>query len=110
MPAKNELEVCYYNLKPSTNGNNGASGINPNAVPARASVYTSGDPARTSATAFQTGNAEAFATSADDYWASTQWAPSPTYNANQTRFTYGWQYYNTKSGTNYVRAIRRVAV
>tara|TARA_R110000868_G_scaffold139451_4_gene354285 strand:+ start:694 stop:1344 length:651 start_codon:yes stop_codon:yes gene_type:complete len=110
MPAKNELEVCYYNLKPSTNSNNGASGVNPNAVPARASVYTPTVPARTSATAFQSGNAEAFETTTDDYWASTEWAPNPATNANQTRFTYGWQYYNTKSGYNKVRAVRRVAV
>jgi hypothetical protein len=37
MPAKNELEVCYYNLKPTTDSNNTSSGINANAVPARAS-------------------------------------------------------------------------
>jgi hypothetical protein len=42
MPAKNELEVCYFNLKPTTTSNNTSSGINPNAVPARASNYTGG--------------------------------------------------------------------
>jgi hypothetical protein len=53
MPAKNELEVCYYNLKPTTQNNNTSSGINANAVPARASNYTTGTPAQTSATAFR---------------------------------------------------------
>ena len=49
MPAKNELEVCYFNLKPTTDPNDTGSGINPNAVPARASNYTAGNPAQTSA-------------------------------------------------------------
>ena len=31
MPAKNELEVCYYNLKPATYSNNTSYGINANA-------------------------------------------------------------------------------
>ena len=59
MPAKNELEVCYYNLKPTTTSNNTAYGINANAVPARASNYTAGDPAQTSATDFKSTGAEA---------------------------------------------------
>ena len=44
MPAKNELEVCYYNLKPTGAANSSGSGANPNSVPARASNYTSGSP------------------------------------------------------------------
>jgi hypothetical protein len=42
MPAKNELEVCYYNLKPTTASNNTGSGTNTNAVPSRGSNYTAG--------------------------------------------------------------------
>jgi hypothetical protein len=61
MPAKNELEVCYFNLKPTTTSNNTSSGTNTNAVPSRGSNYTVGTPAQTSATDFQTGNTEAFA-------------------------------------------------
>jgi hypothetical protein len=72
MPAKNELEVCYFNLKPTTTSNNTSSGINPNAVPARASNYTSGNPAQTSAAAFQTGGAEPFV--AVYYWSSTEFS------------------------------------
>ena len=48
MPARNELEVCYFNLKPTTASNDVGSGINPNSVPARASEYTAGTPAQTS--------------------------------------------------------------
>lgn len=107
MPAKNELEVCYYNLKPTTTNNQTGSGINPNAVPARASNYTTGTPAQTSATDFQSGGTEAF-TSADSYWSSTQGA-----NPIGARFQYFGNGYQEQTGkvTNYkVRAIRRVAV
>jgi hypothetical protein len=61
MPAKNELEVCYFNLKPTTASNVTSAGTNTNAVPSRGSNYTVGTPAQTSATDFQTGNTEAFA-------------------------------------------------
>ena len=108
MPAKNELEVCYFNLKPGTASNNTSSGINPNAVPARASDYTSGSPAQTSAAAFQTGNAEAFGEIY--YWSSTE------FSATQARgqgFYNGNQYSLNKTTFNSslrVRAVRRVAV
>jgi hypothetical protein len=106
MPAKNELEVCYFNLKPTTTSNHATSGINPNAVPARASNYTSGTPARTSATAFQSGGAEEF--SAVFYWSSTEYS-SAAYGWLQ-RFSDGRQLYSNKIDFNPVRAVRRVAV
>jgi hypothetical protein len=105
MPAKNELEVCYYNLKPSTTANNTSSGINPNAVPARASNYSGGSPAQTSATAFQDPNSEAYTISF--YWSSTQLSAS---NASYTQFTNGQQSTYAKTYSMNVRAIRRVAV
>jgi hypothetical protein len=106
MPAKNELEVCYYNLKPSTANNNTSSGINANAVPARASNYTSGTPAQTSATDFITSTgAEAYGIA--DYWSSTE---ANATRASSTSFGSGYQYNNTKTGAIRVRAIRRVAV
>ena len=105
MPAKNELEVCYYNLKPTTANNNTAHGINPNAVPARASNYTSGNPAQTSATDFKSGGAEAF--TAGFYWTSTEFSAT---NARFQNFNSGDQSYNYKNTAYRVRAIRRVAV
>lgn len=105
MPAKNELEVCYYNLKPTTQVNNTSWGINANAVPARASNYTAGTPAQTSATNFQSGGTEAF--DANNYWCST----SPTaYSADYVRFINGGQDNYPKTNTQRVRAIRRVAI
>ena len=105
MPAKNELEVCYYNLKPTTTSNSTSSGINANAVPARASNYTSGTPAQTSATDFQSTGAEDFA--ADFYWSSTELS---TYYARGQDFGDGPQSSRLKYNLILVRAIRRVAV
>jgi hypothetical protein len=107
MPAKNELEVCYYNLKPTTASNNTSSGINANAVPARASNYTAGTPAQTSAAAFVTSTgAEAFA--AAFYWSSTEFSATVAW---MQYFNTGTQY-NTfvKSSSYRTRAVRRVAV
>ena len=106
MPAKNELEVCYYNLKPTTTSNNTSSGTNTNAVPSRGSNYTSGTPAQTSATDFKSGGTEAFA--AGYYWSST--GNSASYAWLQF-FNSGGQYsYSPKTYSTRVRAVRRVAV
>jgi hypothetical protein len=107
MPAKNELEVCYYNLKPATTSNNTSSGINANAVPARASNYTAGTPAQTLATDFQTGGAETFGGAGPYYWSST--SPSTLYGEVQF-FSTGQQLVYGKTSTYRVRAVRRVAV
>jgi hypothetical protein len=107
MPAKNELEVCYYNLKPTTTSNltSPASGINPNAVPARASNYTAGDPTQTSSTDFKDTGAEDFG--AVFYWSSTEFSAT---SARLQSFNNGYQDTNGKNFLARVRAIRRVAV
>ena len=106
MPAKNELEVCYYNLKPATTVNNTATGINANAVPARASNYTSGDPAQTSVAAFITSTgAQAF--SAAGYWSSTENSATTAVCKN---FNNGSLVNYGKTYSVVVRAIRRIAV
>ena len=107
MPAKNELEVCYYNLKPATTANNTTVGTNANAVPARASNYTLSIPAQTSAAAFQSGGAQYFSNAF--YWSSTQYSNS---TGSVQSFSTGFQTYSLKTNSSYryVRAIRRVAV
>jgi hypothetical protein len=106
MPAKNELEICYYNLKPTTQSNNTSSGINANAVPARTSNYDSGTPARTSATDFiNPGGVERF--DADYYMASTEKDNTSAWNQD---FYNGLQTGNNKETDIRVRAVRRVAV
>jgi len=106
MPAKNELEVCFYNLKPATVSNNTSSGINANAVPARASNYTAGTPAQTSAADFQSGGTEAFATG--HYWSSTE--ASSTEMWEQYFYTGLQTSGYVKTSSLRTRAIRRIAV
>jgi hypothetical protein len=106
MPAKNELEVCYFNLKPTTGTNNTSSGINTNAVPSRGSNYTAGTPAQTSAAAFQSGGSEAFAVTAV-YWSSTEFSAAGAWGQY---FDSGNQNVNYKSSSLLVRAVRRFAV
>ena len=107
MPAKNELEVCFYNLKPTTTLNDANTGINANAVPSRGSNYTSGNPAQTTAAAFITSTgAEAF--NSAQYWSSTE--ASATKGWTQY-FLNGYQYSGFDKTTSLkVRAVRRVAV
>jgi hypothetical protein len=109
MPARNELEVCYFNLKPTTTNNSTSSGINANAVPARASNYTVGNPARTSVAAFQSGGSEAFSSTSPNaqYWSSTEGTDA---TGRAQYFEGGNQDGATKNTSYRVRAIRRVAV
>jgi hypothetical protein len=114
VPAKNELEVLYYYLKPNptnTPPNVTNSGSNPNAVaPEPVSTnYTATNPAQTTATAFQGSNAQAF--SGQLYWSSSE-ASSGTTSAWQQSFNNGFQTNSFKdssnSASNFARAIRRV--
>lgn len=113
MPAQNELELCYFNLKPTTALNTTFAGANSNAVPVRIG-YTAGNPAQTSAAAFQTGGAEAFIDNA--YWSSTERVGNyadPTkarrqFFSNGTQGAYG--YADSKTSSHRVRAVRRVPV
>ena len=106
MPARNELEVCYFNLKPTTASNDVGSGINPNSVPARASEYTAGTPAQTSSSDFVTSTgAQAF--TANNYYSSTQIFSDYAWIQ---LYTDGTQQFSSKTNSLLVRAVRRVAV
>ena len=106
MPALNELDVCYFYLKPTT-ATNYNSGINANAVPARTSNYPSGGPpTQTSVAAFQSGGAEAF--SANAYWNSYE---RSTTEGSTVYFSSGYRYATSGKTPSYrVRAVRRVAL
>lgn len=105
IPALDELEVLYYNLKPTTTNNVTNHGTNTNAVPPRNSDYTTGNPAQTSVSAFQSGNSEAFSVNRS-YWSSSD------INSNGTLeiifFGDGDLFNTTPDGQRDVRAIRRV--
>jgi hypothetical protein len=108
LPAKNELEVLYYFLKPTTDVNNTSSGSNANAVSPEpiSTSYTSGSPAQTSAgIGFRTEETNAFAS--DGYWSSTE--ANADYAWRQF-FNGGGQGGPNKGNSNYVRAVRRIAV
>jgi hypothetical protein len=108
LPAKNELEVLYYFLKPTTNGNVTYSGSNANAVSPEpiSNNYTGGSPAQTSAgIGFRTGETNSFASGY--YWSSTE--HNSDY-AIQQGFVFGDQDNYSKNISVYVRAVRRVPV
>jgi hypothetical protein len=107
LPAKNELEILYFNLKPNTTANSTTSGINPNAVPARASNYTAGNPARTTNALFQSGGGQAFS-NALLYWSSTE-VSSNTLNAWRQSFDNGFPSGGNKGDGRSARAVRRVS-
>jgi hypothetical protein len=104
LPAKNELEILYYNLKPTITNNDTSMGINPNAVPPRASNYTTTVPGITGSALFA-GGAQAFSTS-NYYWTSTEDSGSTTQAWNKV-FNNGGQGSVLKLNSRYARAIRR---
>ncbi len=105
LPARDELEIAYYNLKPTTTSNDTGYGINAYSVPARGSNYTAGTPAQTTVTAFQTGNSEAFV--AAYHWSSTEFSSTTAWRLN---FSDGIQGDFSKSNIFRVRAFRKLAL
>jgi hypothetical protein len=111
LPAKNELEVLYYFLKPSTTSNDVSSGSNANAVSPEpvSTTYTTVNPPRTSVAIFQSTGAQRM--DSDDYWSSTQFGLTQgAYQQWNQLFLDGYQWRYPKDYELYVRAVRRVAV
>ena len=113
IPAKNELEVAYHNLKNVSQDNYspGSYGSNANAVPpleAVSTAYTATSPAQTTVAAFKVGNSEAFA--GYGFWSSTEYsAPSAWYQDFHSGAP-GAQGGTTKTYTGSVRAFRRLSI
>ena len=108
LPAKNELEVLYYFLKPTTDANNATNGSNANAVSPEpiSTNYTSGSPAQTAAgIGFRTGETNAF--TSFNYWSSTEIDSGTVWEGF---FLNGGQRSRAKDYSSYVRAVRRVPV
>ena len=106
IPSRDELEICYRNLKPTTEENycSFRDGDNASSVPV-SYPYTEQSPAQTPAALFQHGAAEAF----DDawYWSSTQLS---AYLAYLQVFSGGHQSLTRKASDYRVRAVRRLSV
>jgi hypothetical protein len=104
LPSRNELEIAYFNLKPSAGNNNTAFGANPYSVPTRNANYTSSYPPQTYVSAFNTST-EAF--SAVRY-----------HSSSEISVTQSWTYYfddglqngGGKALTLSIRAFRRIAL
>ena len=106
LPALSELEIAYYNLKPTTTSNSNDGGENPYSVPKRTGEYTAGNPAQTSVSIFQAGGSQAFVT-ASEYWTSTQIDGTWSYTSS---FSNGLLDGLTKTTSLYVRAFRKFAL
>ncbi|MGV7210470.1 DUF1566 domain-containing protein [Oxalobacteraceae bacterium A2-2] len=106
IPARDELEVLYRNLKPTDEENWEGDGVNANSIPPGAE-YTDDSPAQTTVEAFRDGGAEAFSESW--YWSSTQHEASPGRAWDQD-FDFGHQNYGRKSYAGRVRAVRRLPI
>ena len=124
LPARYELEIAYFNLKPTTQNNNTSSGANSHAVPSRSSNYTSSSPARTSISSFQSGNTEAFLTADTNsgsifprkfHWTSTSDTGGNSSFAwyldfNNGRLRSSGDAFVRKDAIQYVRAFRKFSV
>jgi hypothetical protein len=108
LPSILELDIAYFNLKPTADQNftTVPMGVNSYAIPPRATPYTLTYPAQTSISLFNT-SAEAFATSVR-CWSSTDYIA-----ANAALYTFGTgriQVYGGKTDNFAVRAFRRIAL
>ena len=105
IPSRDELEVCYRNLKPTDGSNYCGSGDNPSAyLPSYA--YSIDTPAQTTAKAFR-GGAQAFDLAW--HWTSTQCAGNAS-GAWGQYFGDGGQYGYGKGYKGRVRAVRRFMI
>jgi hypothetical protein len=105
LPARFELDIAYYHLKPTTASNSTFWGINNYSVPERTANNTAGDPAQTSVTAFKDTGSEPFV--AVFHWSSTE---SSSTNAWGVNFGGGSQSTSSKTGGTRVRAFRKLAL
>jgi hypothetical protein len=108
LPARFELDIAYFNLKPGTAVNNTAAGVNAYSVPKRNASYTPDYPGQTSLSSFNTST-EAFGTV--PHWCSTESTQSSN-NGFTLSFSNGQQVLGTaKTNTaTRVRAFRRIAL
>lgn len=106
LPSRDELEICYRNLKPTEQHNycSFRDGENPSAAPV-SYPYTATTPAQTQATAFAEGGEEAF--TPRWYWASTQCSPHFAWIQD---FGVGGQGGDHKDYEDRARAVRRFKV
>ncbi|WP_082616424.1 DUF1566 domain-containing protein [Massilia sp. Root418] len=107
IPSRDELELVYRHLKPTTEENYAYDdGKNASSVPP-GEEYTADFPVMTGVLAFQHGAPDALTPTW--YWSSTQYAPNPDYAWFQN-FIDGYQVINHKSAEGRARAVRRLPI
>jgi len=106
LPSRYELDIAYFNLKPSTANNNDSWGINDYSVPKRIANYTPGYPAQTYLSDFNTST-QAFV--AFGHWSSME---ANATGAWRLDFASGLQPTSSilKSAAHRTRAFRRIAI
>jgi hypothetical protein len=107
LPSRYELDIAYFNLKPSADDNSTLWGINDYSVPKRTSNFTLSYPSQTTLSSFNT-NTERFAL--NRHYSSTQFSSTAAWALN---FTTGIQQNNMAGGKGFlapVRAFRRIAL
>jgi len=125
LPAMDELELIYRNLKPTTDSNSVSSlnyttsflntvvnfGYNPSSDP-QASAYTTGSPSQTSVSAFQSGGSEAM--SQQKYWSVTDMTSQNQGNIVMEHYFVGSfsgrQSPRGKDSDSSVRPVRRIVL
>jgi len=124
IPARDELELIWRNLKPITNANYtigrptsaitynrdanistlGQNGTNDNSLPP-GSAYTADIPTQTSITIFRTGGLEAMQNAV--YWSSTEFSSTLAWYQSFVTSDPGYQGYANKGNSYRARAVRR---
>lgn len=104
--AKEEMEIIYRNLKPSTVNNVTTSGTNTSSVPTT-SNYTTTNPAQTSVALFRSGGSEQLIEGI--YFSATQGPSGPRYWHTKS-FVTGADSEALGNTSNNLRLIRRVLV
>ncbi len=105
LPARDELELAYRHLKPTTDSNwVWRHGDNPSSVPA-GYPYTETSPAQTTVSGFALGQPEAFERAW--YWTSTQYSAGYAWVQD---FEVGYQGTGGKDDRYRARAVRRFLI
>jgi hypothetical protein len=104
LPSRYEMDIAYFNLKPSTAVNDTAWGTNIYSVPRRPRNNSRNSPIQTNLTAFNTTSQ---AIVADNHWSSTETSAS---NAWLLGLNVGNRNNGNKTLLNRVRAFRKLAL
>jgi hypothetical protein len=114
LPARLELDIAYFHLKPTTGNNTTAVGINAYSVPERTSNYTTGNPAQTSVALFQSSGGQDFHPGLTGviganafYWSSNETSATAV---PAVAMGDGGTVNSGKASSTRVRAFRRVAL